>query len=174
MNDTIRVLTERRAVRRYLPRQVDEDALRQIIEAGRFAPSGMGKQPCTLVVVQDKATRDQLSRMNAAVLGSDGDPFYGAPVVIVVLENRDEAACPVYDGSLVMGNLMNAAHAVGVDSCWIHRAREMFESEEGKALLAKWGLKGNYQGVGNCILGYHDGAYPQAKPRREGNVIRIR
>lgn len=174
MNDTIRVLTERRAVRRYLPRQVDEAVLSQIIEAGRFAPSGMGCQPCAMVVVQDKATRDQLSRMNADVMGSGGDPFYGAPVVIVVLENLDEAACPGYDGPLVMGNLMNAAYALGVDSCWIHRAREMFETDEGKELLAKWGLKGNYRGVGNCILGYHDGAYPEAKPRREGTVVRVR
>lgn len=174
MNEAIRVLTERRAVRRYLPRQVDEDAMQAIIEAGRYSPSGMGKQPCVMVVVQDKATRDQLSRMNAAVMGSDGDPFYGAPAVIVVLEDLDVAACPGYDGPLMMGNLLNAAYAVGVDSCWIHRAREMFESDEGKALLKKWGLNGNYRGVGNCILGYHNGAFPEAKPRREDTVVRVR
>lgn len=174
MNEVIRVMTTRRSVRRFLPRQVDEAALEQIIEAGRYAPSGMGKQPCVMVVVQDKATRDQLSRMNAAVMGSSGDPFYGAPTVIVVLEDLDVAACPGYDGPLTMGNLLNAAHAVGVDSCWIHRAREMFESDEGKALLRQWGLEGNYRGVGNCILGYHDGAYPDAKPRREGTVVRVR
>ena len=174
MNDTIRGLTERRSVRRYLPRQVDEAALQDIIQAGLYAPSGMGKQPCELIVVQDKATRDQLSRMNAAVMGSDGDPFYGAPALIIVLEDLDIACCPGFDGALVMGNLLNAAYSVGVDSCWINRAQEMFETEEGKSLLKKWGLTGNYRGVGICILGYHDGAYPEARPRREGTVIRIR
>lgn len=173
MNETIQVLTSRRAVRRYLPRQVEASALDNIIEAGRYAPSGMGKQPCVMVVIQDRATRDLLSRLNARIMGSSGDPFYGAPTVIVVLENLDIAACAGYDGPLVMGNLMNAAHALGVDSCWIHRAREVFDSAEGKALLKKWGLEGHYRGVGNCILGYRDGAYPDAQPRRAGTVIRI-
>ena len=172
--EVLQAMQERRSCRAYLPQQVGAEELEAVLTAGTWAPTGMGAQSPVIVAVQDKATRDQLSRMNADVMGSSGDPFYGAPVVIVVLENLDEAACPGYDGPLVMGNLMNAAYALGVDSCWIHRAREMFETDEGKELLAKWGLKGNYRGVGNCILGYHDGAFPEAKPRREGTVVRVR
>ena len=174
MNEAMRVLTGRRSVRKYLSRPVPEEALEQIIQAGLYAPSAMGKQPCQLIVVEDKETRDQLSRMNAAVMNGTGDPFYGAPVVIIVLSDLDIAGCPVRDGSLVMGNLLNAAFAVGVDSCWINRAEEMFNTDEGKALLKKWGLNGRYQGIGCCILGYRDGDLPAPRPRREGTVTRIK
>ena len=174
MNPVLESLLTRRSVRSYKPDPVPKELLDQILEAGSYAPSGMGKQPCEMIVVQDKATRDQLSRMNAAVMDSDKDPFYGAPALIIVLEDLDIACCPGFDGALVMGNLLNAAYSVGVDSCWINRAQEMFETEEGKSLLKKWGLTGNYRGIGICILGYHDGAYPEARPRREGTVIRIR
>ena len=123
------------------------------------------------VAVRDKQTRDQLSRMNAAVMGSDRDPFYGAPCVIVVL--GDPEIYPVVEnGSLVLGNLMNAAYAVGLGSCWIHRAKQTFETEEGKALLRKWGLKDNLVGIGNCILGYADES-PEAKPRLDGRIVKI-
>ena len=110
--------------------------------------------------------------MNAAVMGTNSDPFYGAPTVLIVLADPARPTC-VEDGSLVMGNLMLAAHAVGVDSCWIHRAREEFESEEGKALLREWGIPENYIGVGHCILGYRDCAYPDAKPRKENYIVRV-
>ena len=164
-------LLERRSVRKYTDRQVDEALLDQVLEAGLFAPSGMNSQVSIMVAVTDKETRDQLSRMNAAVMGAENDPFYGAPCVIVVLADPERYTW-VEDASLVMGNLMNAAHAVGLGSCWIHRARQMFDSEEGKALLKKWGLPENLHGVGNCILGYPV-EIPEARDRLAGRIVKI-
>ena len=172
MNDTIRVLTERRSVRRYLPRQVDEAALQDIIQAGLYAPSGMGKQPCEMIVVQDKATRDELSRMNAAVMGKDTDPMYGAPTILVVLADA-HAANAVPDGSLVMGNLMLAAASLGLGSCWINRAKEEFETEEGKALLRQWGIEGDWVGIGHCILGYPAADPKPAAPRKPDYIVKV-
>lgn len=140
--------------------------------AGTYAATGMGMQSPIIVVVQDPAVIAKLSKMNAAVMGVSSDPFYGAPTVIVVLADRERGTC-VEDGSLVIGNLMNAAYSVGVDSCWIHRAREVFDSEEGKELLKEWGIDGDYIGVGHCILGYRDCELPQAKPRKENYVYRV-
>ena len=134
MNETLNTLKTRLSVRAYLPEQVKEEQLQQILEAGTYAPTGMGKQSPVMVVVQDPDTIAYLSKLNAALMGTTADPFYGAPTVIVVLADRSRGTC-VEDGSLVMGNLMNAAQAVGVNSCWIHRAREVFDSPEGKALL---------------------------------------
>ena len=171
MNDTLKTLMGRRSVRSYKPDQIPEDVLEQILLAGEYAPSGMGMQSAVMVVVQDPETIRTLSRINAEIMGTDGDPFYGAPTVVVVLADRRRGTC-VEDGSLVMGNLMNAAFSLGVDSCWIHRARETYETEEGKALLKKWGLSEDYIGIGNCILGYSDQPLPQPKPRKEGFVIR--
>ena len=172
MHETIETLKTRRSCRAYQPRQVEEGRLQQVLEAGLYAPSGRGAQPVVFVVVQDQATLAELSRLNAAVMGADTDPFYGAPTVIVVLADRSRPTW-VEDGSLAMGNLMNAAQAVGLGSCWIHRAKEEFESEEGKRLLEKWGLGENYAGVGHCALGYAAGEKPAAKERRPGRVIRI-
>ena len=171
MNDTLKTLMERRSVRSYKPDQIPEDVLEQILLAGEYAPSGMGMQSAVMVAVQDPETIRTLSRINAEIMGTDGDPFYGAPTVVVVLADRRRGTC-VEDGSLVMGNLLNAAFSLGVDSCWIHRARETYETEEGKALLKKWGLSEDYIGIGNCILGYSDQPLPQPKPRKEGLVIR--
>ena len=172
MNEVIKCLTERRSVRKYKSEQIKDEQLEQILKAGEYAPTGMGMQSPIMVVVQDKATIDKLSKMNAKVMGNNGDPFYGAPTVIVVLADADRMTY-LEDGSLVMGNLLNAAYAVGVDSCWIHRAKEMFENEEGRELLAQWGIKGNYVGIGNCILGYRDGELPAAKPRKENYIYRV-
>ena len=164
-------LLNRRSIRRYKEDQVPDGLLDQVLTAGLFAPTGMNRQNIIMVAVRDKQTRDQLSRMNAAVMGSDRDPFYGAPCVIVVL--GDPEIYPVVEnGSLVLGNLMNAAYSVGLGSCWIHRAKQTFETEEGKALLRKWGLKENLVGIGNCILGYADES-PEAKPRLDGRIVKI-
>lgn len=171
MNETINNLITRRSVRSFQNKQVDEAALKQILEAGLYAPSGMGRQPTIMVVVQDQETINQLSKLNAGVMGNDGDPFYGAPTVIVVLADSTVGTY-IEDGSLVMGNLLNAAHAVGVDSCWIHRAREVFNSPEGQELLKKWNVPENYVGIGNCILGYATET-PEAKPRKENRIIRV-
>ena len=164
-------LLNRRSIRRYKEDQVPDELLDQVLTAGLFAPTGMNRQNVIMVAVRDKQTRDQLSRMNAAVMGSDRDPFYGAPCVIVVL--GDPETYPVVEnGSLVLGNLMNAAYSVGLGSCWIHRAKQTFETEEGKALLRKWSLKENLVGIGNCILGYADES-PEAKPRLDGRIVKI-
>ena len=166
MNETLQTLKNRRSVRAYLPKQIKEEELQQILEAGIYAPTGMGAQSPIMVVVQDKETISYLSKLNAEVMGSTSDPFYGAPTVIIVLADKNRGTC-VEDGSLVIGNMMNAAASLGVGSCWIHRAKEVFESSEGKELLKKWGIHGDYIGVGNCILGYADGELPAAKPRKE-------
>lgn len=172
MNDVIRSLKERRSVRAYREEQVREEELQQILEAATYAPSGMGKQSAVMVVVQDKETIAKLSKLNAAVMGAEIDPFYGAPTVVVVLADRSSFTWKE-DGCLVMGNLMNAAYAVGVDSCWIHRAKEVFEGEEGQALLKQWGIEGDYVGVGHCILGYRAGDLPEAKPRKANYIYRV-
>ena len=164
-------LKERRSIRKYKPQQVSDAHLDAILEAGLYAASGMNTQNTVMVAVRDKEIRDQLSRMNAAVMGSTADPFYGAPCVVVVLV-EPERYTAVEDGALVMGNLMQAAHDIGVGSCWIHRARQMFESEEGKLLLRRWGLREDLIGVGNCILGYAD-ENPAPKPRREGRIVKV-
>ena len=164
-------LLERRSVRKYKDTQVPDDLLDKVLEAGLYAPTGMNRQNVIMVAVRDQETRDQLMKMNAAVMGSQNDPFYGAPCVIVVL--GDPEVYPVVEnGSLVLGNLMNAAHALGLGSCWIHRAKQMFETEEGKALLRTWGLKESLVGIGNCILGYPD-EEPAPKPRLEGRIVKV-
>ena len=164
-------LKNRRSIRKYKPEQVSDAHLDAILEAGLYAASGMNTQNSIMVAVRDKETRDQLSRMNAEVMGSAADPFYGAPCVVVVLV-EPERYTAVEDGSLVMGNLMQAAYDLGLGSCWIHRARQMFESEEGKALLRRWSLREDLIGVANCILGYPD-EEPAPKPRREGRIIKV-
>lgn len=163
----------RRSVRAYLPNAVPEEKLERILRAGLYAASGMGRQSAMILCVTDKALRDRLMRMNAAIMGTpEKDPFYGAPCVLVVLADRSIPTA-VYDGSLVLGNMMLAAHAEGLGSCWIHRAREEFDSDEGKAILHDLGVEGDYEGIGHLIVGYADGAEPEAKPRREGRVLRV-
>lgn len=164
-------LLTRRSVRKYTDRQVEDALLDKVLEAGLYAPTGMNNQAPVMVAVRDKETRDKLSRMNAAVMGASGDPFYGAPCVIVVLTDPERMTW-VEDGSLVLGNLMNAAHSLGLGSCWIHRAKECFDTPEGKELLKAWGVPENYRGVGNCILGYA-AEEPVTKPRKEGRIIKI-
>lgn len=174
MNETLKTLKERRSIRQYKKDQVNDEQLNQILEAGKYAANGKGEQSPVMVVVQDKEMIQKLSKMNAKVMGvTDKDPFYEAPTVIIVLADRNRNTY-IEDGSLVIGNLMNAAYSVGVDSCWIHRARETFETEEGKALLKEWGIGSNYEGIGNCILGYRDCEYPEVKPRKEDYAIRVK
>ncbi len=173
MNETLKTLKERRSCRKYLPTQIKPDELDAILEAGTYAPTGMGRQAPVIVAIQDKDTITKLSKMNADVMGSDRDPFYGAPTVLVVLSDPSIRTY-LYDGVLVMGNLMNAAEAVGVDSCYIFRAKEVFASPEGKALLKEWGVPENYEGIGNCILGYRaDGGVNPAAPRKKDYIIKV-
>ena len=173
MLETLQDLKTRRSCRSYRPDPVDPKQLDAILEAGTYAPTAMGQQSPVIVAVTDRAVRDRISALNAAVMGSNGDPFYGAPVVLVVFANR-KVGKYIEDGNLVMGNLLNAAHAVGVDSCYIYRAREVFETPEGRELMHSFGLSDDYVGIGNCILGYGnpDGIRP-AKPRKEDYIIRV-
>lgn len=174
MYDKIVDLKERRSIKKYRPEQITDDELDQILEVGMYAPNGMGAQSPVMVAIQDPEMIAKLSKMNAEIMGNPKiDPFYGAPTVVVVLADKNRRTC-VEDGSLVMGNLMQAAHALGVGSCWIHRAKQEFESPEGKELLSQWGLSEDYIGVGHCILGYLDGEEPKAKPRKEGWIVKIR
>ena len=163
-------LLTRRSCRNYTEKQVPDELLDKVLEAGTFAASGMNRQSTYLVAVRDKETRDLLSKINAEVMNGQNDPFYGAPCVVVVLAAPD----PTYleDGSLVMGNLMNAAHALGLGSCWIHRAKQTFETAAGKELLAKWNLPENLVGIGNCILGF-EAETPAEKPRKEGRIVKV-
>ena len=170
--DAMTNLLTRRSVRSYKPDMVDKETLGKILTAGTYAATGMNKQAPIIIAVTNREMRDRLSQLNAAVMNSDNDPFYGAPVVLVVLADR-AVRTHVYDGSLVMGNLMNAAHAEGVSSCWIHRAKEVFDSPEGKEILKNLGIEGDYEGIGNLILGYADGPEPEARPRKENYVYYI-
>ena len=164
-NETLENLKSRRSIRSYTDQMPPKDLLEKVLEAGTYAPTGKGNQSPIIVAVTDKTMRDSLSRLNAAVLGAETDPFYGAPVGFVVLADRTFPTY-IYDGSLVMGNLLNAAHAVGLGGCWIHRAKEVFDSPEGKALLKEWGIEGDYEGIGNCIIGYPAQAAPAPKARK--------
>ena len=172
MNQTLQDLKTRRSCRRYRPEQIKESELEQILEAGVFGPTGMCMQSTIFVVVQYKETIEELSKMNAKIMGVTSDPFYGAPTVLIVLADKNRSTY-LEDGSLVMGNLMNAAASLGIGSCWIHRAKEVFASEEGKALLKKWGVEGDYEGIGHCVLGYPAGDVPKAKPRKENYVYHV-
>lgn len=161
----LNVLKTRRAIRSYESRIPERELIDKVLEAGTYAPTGMGQQSPIIVAVTNQELRDRLSRMNADIMGQDTDPFYGVPVVLIVLADKNIPTY-LYDGSLVMGNLLNAAHAVGLGSCWIHRAKEMFESDEGKALLKEWGIEGDYEGIGNCIIGYPAQGSPAPKARK--------
>ena len=165
MDAMVNLLT-RRSIRKYKPDMLPREVIEKIAEAGTYAPTGMNRQSPIIIAVTNKELRDRMSRLNAAVLETDSDPFYGAPVVLVVLAERSNPN-HIYDGSLVMGNLMLAAHAMGVGSCWINRARQVYDSDEGKAILRELGIEGDYEGIGHCVLGYSDGPLPEAKERKE-------
>ena len=167
--DAMQNLLTRRSIRKYKPDMLPREVIEKIAEAGTFAPTGKNQQSPIIIAVTNKALRDRMSALNAAVLETGSDPFYGAPVVLVVLAERSNPN-HVYDGALVMGNLMLAAHAMGVGSCWINRARQVYDSEEGKAILRELGIEGDYEGIGNCILGYADCELPEARPRKENWV----
>ncbi len=168
MSEVLEKMQTRRSIRRFKSDMLPKDIIEKIVEAGTFAASGMNLQTPVIVAVTNKEIRDKMSQANAKVMGSDNDPFYGAPVVLVVL--AEKKGTYVYDGSLVMGNLMLAAHELGIGSCWIHRAKEVFEQEEWKEWLKSLGLNGEYEGIGNCVLGYVDGEYPGVLPRKENRV----
>lgn len=166
MNQVIEAIISRRSVKSYKNEMPPIEVIEEICKAGTYAPTGMGWQSPIIIAITNREMRNKLSRMNARILNMEGDPFYNAPVVLVVLAKK-EVVTRVYDGSLVMANLMLAAHSLGIDSCWIHRAKEEFESEEGKAILQSLGIEGEYEGIGHCILGYADRQPAMQKPRKD-------
>lgn len=167
--DAIENLKTRRSIRKFKSDMVPKETIEKIIEAGTYAPTGMNMQAPIIIAVTNKEVRDRLSALNAKIMGRDMDPFYNAPVVLIVLADKTKFTY-LYDGSLVMGNLLNAAHAYGISSCWIHRAKEEFETEEGKELLKSLGIEGDYEGIGHCVLGYADCDTPAAAPRKDNYV----
>ena len=173
MNEVIKNILERRSIRKYKEKEVPEELIDEIVKAGTYAPSGMNRQSPIIVAITNKEIRDKLSKINAKIMGVETDPFYGAPVVIVVLANKNVPTY-IYDGSLVMENMMLAANSLGLGTCWIHRAKEEFETEEGKEILKSLGIKGEYEGIGNCILGYLDNEKIEAKPRKENYIYKIK
>ena len=172
MKSCMEIMLERRSVKKYksdMPSKADID---RIIEAGLAAASGSNMQASVVVAVTNKEIRDRLARDNAAVMGANADPFYGAPCVLVVLANKT-AHTYVYDGSLTLGNMMLAAHELGLGSCWIHRAKEVMEKPEWQEWIASLGLEGEYEGIGNLVVGYLDGEYPAPKERKSGRVVHV-
>lgn len=175
MNDTLKVLEKRRSCRNFKPDMIPEETLEQIVRAGTYAPTGMGKQSPIIIAMTNKELRDQLSEENRKIMGTPErmDSFYGAPVILVVLANK-AVLTHVYDGSLVMGNLMNAAESLGVASIWVHRAKEEFESDFGKKILADLGIRGEYEGIGHYALGYAVESAKEADARKENYVYYVR
>lgn len=165
MKQVIETMKTRRSIRRFKPDMVPKEIMEQIIEAGTFAATGMNHQDPIIIAVTNKEVRDRLSKLNAEIMGTDSDPFYDAPVVLIVLADK-KIPTHVYDGSLVMGNLMLAAHSLGIGSCWIHRAEEEFARQQGQEILKSLGIEGDYEGIGHCVLGYVDGEYPKASERK--------
>lgn len=169
--EAMECLLTRRSVRSYQKRQVPREVLDKVLEAGRYAPSAMGRQSAFYIAVQDAETVAELSRMNAAVMGADKNPFYGAPTVILAFAVPGSQNS-IEDATLGLGNMFNAAHALGLASCWINRVKEMFATDAGKALLARWGVTEALEGVGSCILGYATDELPAPRERRE-NVLYV-
>ncbi|MBE5947476.1 MAG: nitroreductase family protein [Lachnospiraceae bacterium] len=173
MGETLKVLESRRSCRNFKSDMVPEDILEKIIKAGTYAATGMGKQSPIIIAVTNKEMRDKISAKNAEIMGVAKDPFYNAPVILIVLAKKD-VSTHVYDGSLVLGNLMNAAEDLGVASIWIHRAKEEFEDDFGKEILKKLGIAEEYEGIGHCALGYAAEPAKAAAPRKENYVYYIK
>ena len=172
-NEVIKAMIERRSCRKFKAEQIKAEELQAILEAGKYAATGKGLQSPKMVVIQNPEVIAKLSKWNADIMGVTSDPFYGAPTVILVLADATRTTA-VQDGSLVMGNLMLAAHSIGVASCWINRAKEEFATEEGKALLKQWGIEGDYIGVGHCVLGYPAVDLPKPAPRKDDYVVFVK
>ena len=172
MNEVIKAMKERRSIRKFKAEMPPKADLEQIVEAGLYAANGRGRQAVITIAVTDKELRDKLSAVNNEIMGGPegNDPFYGAPAILIVLANKEVPTAP-YDGSLVMGNLMLAAHSLGLGSIWIHRAKEEFEMPEYQKLLKDLGIEGEWEGIGHCALGYIDGENPAAAPRNDGRVF---
>lgn len=168
--EVMEAILTRHSTRKFTDKPVPKELMEEIASAGTYAASGRNRQPVLVVAVTNPDLVAELSRINAEIMGTKGDPFYGAPAVLVVLADKS-APTYLYDGSLVMGNMMLAATDLNLGNCWIHRAKETFEREDGRAILNKLGIEGDYEGIGNLIVGYPDAADAECKPRKDGRVI---
>lgn len=174
MNETLKVLETRRSCRKFITdKMVSDEEIKAIVKAGTYAATGRGLQSPIILVVTNKELRDKLSAENARIMGVDFDPFYGAPVIIIVLADKNVATYK-YDGSLVMGNMLNAAASLGLGSLWVHRAKEEFEGELGRKILADLGIQGDYEGIGHCVIGYAKEPAPEAAPRKDNYVYYVK
>ena len=175
MNETLKILEERRSCRNFKPDMITEEELNAVIRAGTYAPTGMGKQSPIIIAVTNKELRDKIAKENSKIggWGEERDPFYGAPVILIVLADKNMWT-HVEDGSLVIGNMLNAAESLGLGSIWIHRAKEEFESDFGKNILKELGINGEYEGIGHCALGYRNAEKPNPAPRKENYVYYIK
>ena len=174
MNETLKVLETRRSCRKFITdKMVSDEEIKAIVKAGTYAATGRGLQSPIILVVTNKELRDKLSAENARIMGVDFDPFYGAPVIIIVLANKNVATYK-YDGSLVMGNMLNAAASLGLGSLWVHRAKEELEGELGKQILENLGIEGDYEGIGHCVIGYAKEPAPEAAPRKDNYVYYVK
>ncbi len=171
-NEVLENIRSRRSVRAYKPDEVPQDKLRAVLEAGTYAPTGRGRQSPTIIAVKSADCRARLSKLNAAVMGRDVDPYYGAPVIVLVLADPSVNTW-VEDGTCVLENLMLAAHSVGLATVWVHREREIFDSPEGKQLLREWGVDESLRGVGSVALGYAAAAPQPASKRKDGYIVEV-
>ncbi len=174
MGSILECIKSRRSIRNFKPDDVPQDLIDKVVTAGLYAPSAMGRQSCIVVEILNKEVRDQISRLNSSIIGRENtDPFYGAPVILTVFGPKDFPPY-IYDGSLIMQNMMLEAHELGLGTCWIHRAKEEFETDEGRELMKAWGIKENFEGIGHLALGFIDGTTPPCHPRKDGRVIVIK
>ena len=172
MNEVLKAIKERRSIRKFKPEMPPKAEIESVIEAGLYAASARGRQSPVIIAVTNRQLRDRIADDNRAIGGwpAGFDPFYGAPVILIVLAPA-EWPNRVYDGSLVIGNLMLAAHSLGLGSIWIHRAKEEFSTPEYRKLFAEYGLTGEWEGIGHCALGYMEGELPLPPERRAGRVL---
>lgn len=174
MNEVLKALKERRSIRHFKKQIPSKEEIDQITEAGLYAPNGKGMQAVISIVITNPELIERFKVVNTQIGGypEGTDPFYGAPVIIVVLSRKDNPN-KQYDGALVMGNMMLAAHALGLGSIWINRARQEFEMDEFKQILKDLEIEGEWEGVGHCAIGYIDGEVPKAAPRKENRIYHI-
>ncbi len=174
MSELTKIIKERRSIRKFKPDAVSRENIDEIIEAGLYAANGKNFQSPKIIAVTNKQMRDTISDANRKIGGwsEEFDPFYGAPVILIVIADK-KVPTTVYDGSLTLGNMMLKTHELGLGGIWIHRAKEEFESNFGKDLLAKLGIKGDFEGIGHLAVGYIDGENPPAPPRKENRVYYI-
>ncbi len=171
MNEVTKILCERRSIRKFKDDQIPRDILDEILKCGIYAPNGKSKQAAKIVVVQDKKLIEEIAKVNGSFVNKVGlNPFYNAPTLVIVFADKNVSTY-IEDGAAVISNIVNAAFSLGVDSCWVHRAKETFATDFGKNLMDKWNLSSDYVGVGNVVLGYRDMLLPPAAKRKEDYII---